>query len=329
MGISLEKFVSKVAAAVSKRFGEEKIVDITETEKNNGVVLHGIVITEPGKGVSPAIYLDSFYREYEQGKTFAAIMREILELYESTKTSGRFDAEKFLDFNRSESRIVYKLVNYERNRKYLEKVPFIRFLDLAIVFYYMVEESEYGNAVIQIRNEHLSRWHVGKEEVFRRAQQNTPRQLPFEIRRMSDLLREMTEMQVRGNLEEIADFKQFQTDEVEDGLVQDILKQMELTEGADGEECLYVLTNSQKNMGAACILYPEILKNFSAMVGRDFYVLPSSIHEVLLLPVQRDIEPQRLKRMVQEINESELETEELLSDNVYYFNRQRGKLEIC
>ena len=91
---------------------------------------------------------------------------------------------------------------------------------------------------------------------------------------------------------------------------------------------MYVLSNRTRVQGASCILYPNILKDFAAAVKSDFYILPSSVHEVILLPVQGDEDEEGLKRMVCEVNETQVEREEVLSDSVYYYSREREKLSI-
>ena len=78
-----------------------------------------------------------------------------------------------------------------------------------------------------------------------------------------------------------------------------------------------------------CHLYPDILKNFSGMIENDFYILPSSIHEVILLPVCAEENPVRLQEMVKEVNESQVELQEQLSDQVYFYDRKSERLRIC
>ena len=91
---------------------------------------------------------------------------------------------------------------------------------------------------------------------------------------------------------------------------------------------MYVLSNKARVQGAACILYPGILKDFAAAIRSDFYILPSSIHEVILLPAQGEEDREALKQMVREVNASQVEREEVLSDSVYYFDREQNKLQV-
>ena len=290
-----EAFVEKVMCAVKEQLTGESDVSVTNVKKNNGVLLKGVVIKEESTNTAPAIYLEAYYQMYLKGKDFESIIRELLEVYAQAKKRGEFDVMCFTRFEKARHRILYKLVNYERNEEFLQQIPHVRFLDLAVVFYYLVEKQYMGSAVIVIRNSHLEHWGVDCREIYDWAKKNTPAQLPSEILRMSELLQEALDVEVP--LEQDAP--------------------------------MYILSNSQRNLGASCILYPNILKNFGGMIGNDFYILPSSIHEVILLPVCQEENPYRLQEMVKEVNETQVELQEQLSDSVYLYERRTAKLKIC
>lgn len=293
--IGYEAFTERVMEAVKERLSEDTNISLTTVQKNNGVVLKGVVFKEKDCNTAPTIYLEDYYQMYLEGKAFESVIQELMGVYEHARHRGSFDILCFTCFEKARHRILYKLVNYERNACLLEELPHVRFLDLAVVFYYLVEKKQLGNAVILIRNSHLEYWGVDSEEIYKWAKKNTPVLLPSEIMKMSELLQEALDMEVP--LEE--------------------------------DDPMYILSNSQRNLGACCILYPDILKNFSKMIENDFYVLPSSIHEVILLPVCKEENPARLQEMVKEVNESQVELQEQLSDRVYLYDRESERLQIC
>ena len=88
---------------------------------------------------------------------------------------------------------------------------------------------------------------------------------------------------------------------------------------------MYVLSNQEKLYGAACMLYPEVLSAFGEICGRDFYVLPSSIHEVLLVFAEEGKEKE-LKEIVTDMNRNHVAPEEVLSDSIYHYNTKKGSL---
>ena len=91
---------------------------------------------------------------------------------------------------------------------------------------------------------------------------------------------------------------------------------------------MYVLTNQNKLNGASCILYEHLLEHFADRLCCDLYILPSSIHEVILIPATSDTSYQELSQMVQEVNDTQVSPEEILSDHVYYFSRSSGSIRM-
>ena len=89
---------------------------------------------------------------------------------------------------------------------------------------------------------------------------------------------------------------------------------------------LYVLTNKEKTQGAAMIARPDIMKEIGDKFGCDYYVLPSSTHEVLVMPVSAGVELEMLSAMVHEVNATEVSPQDKLSDKVQYYDREREQL---
>lgn len=290
-----DAFIEKMMETVRKEFTEETEVNLTTVQKNNGVMLKGLMIKEKGVNTAPAIYLEAYYQMYREGKSLGEILKDFMLAYGEARQRGEFDVRLFTQFEKARHRILYKLVNYERNVELLEQIPHVRFLDLAVVFYYLVEKQHMGSAIILIRNTHMEYWGVDCDEIYGWAKKNTPTQMPSEIMRMSELLQETLDIEVP--LEQDAP--------------------------------MYILSNSQRNLGASCMLYPDILKNFGGMIENDFYILPSSIHEVILLPVCEAENPVILQEMVKEVNQSQVELQEQLSDQVYLYERETARVKIC
>ena len=279
-------FTPLVQREVEKRAGENYRVKLNDVMKNNGVVLRGITLMQDDSNISPTIYLNPYYDAYENGDTtLGTVIDEVIDTYERNKINRSIDMKFFLNYETVRSRIIFKLINTEKNRELLRDVPYIPFHDLSIVFQCLVSEERFGNASILIHNVHLQLWKVNARELYECALENTP------------LLQGYEEMKALGGIddEEIEDMQQ--------------------------EVPMYVLSNKSRINGASCILYKDILKDFAMVVDKDLYVLPSSIHEVILLPSDGTQESEQLKEMVREINQSQVEKEEVLSDSVYYYRR--------
>ena len=288
-------FTTLVQREVEKRAGENYRVKLNDVMKNNGVVLRGITIMQDDSNISPTIYLNPYYDAYENGDTtLGTVIDEVIDTYERNKINRSIDMKFFLNYETVRSRIIFKLINTEKNRELLRDVPYIPFHDLSIVFQCLVSEERFGNASILIHNVHLQLWKVNARELYECALENTPLLQGYELADMDTVLEEMKAL---GGIddEEIEDMQQ--------------------------EVPMYVLSNKSRINGASCILYKDILKDFAMVVDKDLYVLPSSIHEVILLPSDGTQESEQLKEMVREINQSQVEKEEVLSDSVYYYRR--------
>ena len=288
-------FTTLVQREVEKRAGENYRVKLNDVMKNNGVVLRGITLMQDDSNISPTIYLNPYYDAYENGDTtLGTVIDEVIDTYERNKINRSIDMKFFLNYETVKSRIIFKLINTEKNRELLRDVPYIPFHDLSIVFQCLVSEERFGNASILIHNVHLQLWKVNARELYECALENTPLLQGYELADMNTVLEEMKAV---GGIddEEIEDMQQ--------------------------EVPMYVLSNKSRINGASCILYKDILKDFAMVVDKDLYVLPSSIHEVILLPSDGTQESEQLKEMVREINQSQVEKEEVLSDSVYYYRR--------
>lgn len=288
-------FTTLVQREVEKRAGENYRVKLNDVIKNNGVVLRGITLMQDDSNISPTIYLNPYYDAYENGDTtLGTVIDEVIDTYERNKINRSIDMKFFLNYETVRSRIIFKLINTEKNRELLRDVPYIPFHDLSIVFQCLVSEERFGNASILIHNVHLQLWKVNARELYECALENTPLLQGYELADMDTVLEEMKAL---GGIddEEIEDMQQ--------------------------EVPMYVLSNKSRINGASCILYKDILKDFAMVVDKDLYVLPSSIHEVILLPSDGTQESEQLKEMVREINQSQVEKEEVLSDSVYYYRR--------
>ncbi|MDE5588585.1 MAG: hypothetical protein K2J60_05515 [Acetatifactor sp.] len=201
--------------------------------------------------------------------------------------------------------VINKIVNTEKNKELLEDIPHKEFLDLSIVFQCIVSQEELGTASILIHNVHLRLWDVTLEELHRTAEKNTPRLMQYEIKPMAEVLCDIMQSENPD---------QYDHDEC-------------MADFADSVP-MYVLSNKNRVEGAGCMLYPNVISDFADKVGSDLYIIPSSIHELLLLPTENDEGSAEIKSMIREINDTQVSEEEILSYSLYYYNREAGEIVI-
>ena len=253
---------------------------------------------EKGVNISPTVYMREYYDRFLQGEPLPALANEIMEELERCKTYKSMDISFFLSFENAKKHIVYKLVNREKNEELLKEVPSLSYMDLSIVFYYLLDDMPFHHATILIHNSHLTMWQITKEELFRQALENTPRLLPATIRRMQDVVREM----MKGRQMEEALF--------------------------ENEIPMYIMSNPIKMNGAATMAYPGVIRNFAETIRKNLYVIPSSVHEVILVP-ESGTEGSDLNDMVAEVNQTQVDPKEILADHVYYYDRKEDQMLSC
>ncbi len=290
------QFVQAVEGRIKEAVKESVAVRIHTAEKNNGTIRRGLTLTEQDINISPTIYLEEYYRQFQNGGSLEHITSDILRLYNEVRFQKSWGEEKLYDYSQVKEKVIYRLVNYESNEKMLRNVPYIVYLDLAIVFCVLLEVSKYGTATMAIRNDHLDLWGVEKEELYRQASENTSKFLPDDFSSMSAVIEELTE-----ESEAHISFE-------------------------DKEEEMYVLSNRIHSYGAAAILYSGRMEGIGMYLKSNYYILPSSVHEVIVVPEKAAVEKEDLSAMVAEINRTQVEAEEVLSDHAYYYDRKKGRL---
>ncbi len=317
------QFVNEVKKGLKQYFDEETEIVVNSVRKNNGVMLTGIVIMEKGNHIAPTIYLESFYEAYKKEKNMQAILYELVRIYKSNRIESVSNLDFFKDYETSKQKIYYKLINAKKNEALLKEVPFVPYLDLAIVFYCDCSNELFGNAAILIKNSHLAMWGIDAEKLYQAAILNTPRNNPYEIKAMDTMMLELYAADIRRELERkhISYSEQW---------IEQLAAQMVEKEAPAGERTpMYVLTNTGRTHGAACILYHNLLDEFAKRINDNLYILPSSIHEIIIVPASLAGKASELREMVKEINETQVEEEEVLSDSVYFFNRSTKRLELA
>lgn len=289
MGIN--EFSRKVCSAVEKELGKNYKVELKEVKKNNGVLLHGMLIHLPEQNVIPTIYLDSFWEAYESGVPFAAVMRNLMKIYREDTPKRQVDMSFFYSFEKVKDNICYRLIRKKGNESLLEDIPHVEFLDLIICFFYVFQNHVLGDGTILIHNTHMDMWDTDEEALFGLAMENTPRLFPWECNTMDAMMTEIM------GVEDLEDF---------DGMFHRIP--------------MKILSNAKRIHGAGCILYPNLAENLAVKEGGSYYILPSSVHEVIILKDTGMEDPVELRSMVKEVNRDFVAPEEVLSDSLYYYD---------
>lgn len=290
--MNFEEFKAWVKENItSKDWKETSQVEISVVKKNNGVSKAGLFIRENGQDVSPILYLDDYYIHYQNGELLENVIRNIRADYDKKVQMAAVKIPNLQEFENIRGRVIYRLVNYEKNKEILEDCPHIRLYDLAVTFRWVARIDDVGVSTSLITNKQVKEWGVSVNDLVLTARQNTPRLFPAQIIDMEEMLA---------------------------GMVSFILYPSAIP--------MYILTNEQELNGASALLYGDILKDFANKKGADMYILPSSIHEVIMIPADRIDDPKKLSSMVHEANTTVVSTGDVLSDSVYYYDRKKDQI---
>ena len=166
--MSYKEFIENLQKEIESRIGEATIL-FHKVTKNNGVTKDCFLIRENDYDVSPSVYLEDYYHAFRDGATIPELAEKVQHIYQECRNNTSLDAGHFLKFDNIKNEIFCKIIGRGRNEKLLAEVPYIPYLDLAVVFYYVLENEMFGSGSILIRQEHLDFWEVTKEELWEYA----------------------------------------------------------------------------------------------------------------------------------------------------------------
>lgn len=294
-----EAIVKELVGAVKKMAGNGYSVTAQETTKNNGVKMLGIEIRKPEETVVPRLYVDGIVDRVEDGfMTVEDAAKKVFEMYQNSETPEiEMNVEKLIDRKFILDHVEYQLVNAERNAEKLKDIPGKKIADLVAIYRVVVSAGEDGMMSYVLTKAILDRSGINFEELDEAAKKNTEKS-GFSVRTMNEVMCELMGVNPGQEIEE-----------------------------PDGPQ-MYILTNARKLHGANIMLYKEYLEIAAEKMNGDFYIIPSSIHELIAVPVSAQ-GLEELRGMVKEVNDSQLAPEEILGYEVYRYNRETGEVEVA
>ncbi len=283
-------------------------IGIETVTKNNDRELSGIIIRRPGQEIVPTIYLEYFEEEYLAGKPLRDVTEHVAKSYLKSWQTVDFDRDILFDYGKAKECLFITLCDPENNEKYLEGKPYDMVGAYAAVYRLEVARMGDGTGSISVTDEMMERWGVTHERLHKDAVTTEKRRDPARLFGMDDMMRNVFSGEEGHNL----------------------LNDTELPVSSAAEIAginMFVLTNESKMNGAAVIARDGLLDRVGELFGSDYYILPSSVHELILVPDNGMIGFEDLSRMVRDVNDAELKTEDMLSYKVQRYDRESRCLE--
>ncbi|MEG0154920.1 MAG: DUF5688 family protein [Lachnospiraceae bacterium] len=302
---------------------QEAEVEIQEITKNNNLKLDGLIVKLPEYNICPTIYINSFFKEYEEGVELLSILEEIADIRQLHDVEKNVSAEDFLGFERVKDSIVFKVVGAESNKTMLSDIPHRMENDMAIIYQILLKETDEGMGVVKVTNEIMGRLGMNEQTIHDLALENTQRRFPATFRSMDDVMKEIMRENFMGiDLNAISDGDDMKV------FLESLLKES-MEEMSESSLPMFVLTNECKINGAATLFYPDIKEQIAEQLGGDYFVLPSSLHEILVLPDDGHMTYHELKDMVNEVNQTQVSPDEVLTGEVYRYDKESKRLTLA
>lgn len=291
------RFGEELCRQVLSVLGNGYETELSQVRKNNGVLKEALYIRKENSECVPCFYMEELYRSYCMGENVIGLAEYLANIVLNECESVKLQAKQCLEKEWMIDKIFLRLVNLEQNKEWLRDAVYVEYLDFAAVFHVLTEDCEEGVKSFQLPKHIWDTLEKGTaEEFFFQAVDNTRRLFPETLWRMEQIVTECRLWE-----EELAKGSSFQQTELY-------------------SHRLYMLSNQRRINGAAVVLYPGLLKRIGELFSGNFFIIPSSIHEVLLLKDTLEEDTEYLNCMVCEVNEQKVLPEEILSNHVYYYS---------
>ena len=286
-----EQFFAEMKEALMRLKPEEMEITFMRFDKQNRMGLHGCTLAMPEAAAAPTFYLEDLYEAYLNGTAVEDIAEGVIEFAKENNRAVIPNGIDVVNYESARKHLGLMVIGAEENREYLETLVHEVIEGLALVPIVFIND-ENSTGCIKIKKELLLAWEVTAQEVMEEAKQNSARVMPPTFKLMSDILRENSDL----DLDDLC-----------------------VPEEAE----LFVVSNRHFVYGASVAFYPGFLERIGKALGTDFYILPSSINEMLIL---RDLgqDPMMLLNIVKTVNRTEVSPEEILADAVFYYSRNGG-----
>lgn len=294
--LTFEEFISIIKDEILEHLNTayvEADVEVVDVKKSNDVVLKALTIRRKDNIMCPTIYLNPFFKEYEEGKGVDEIMEEIAKLREENEMKAPDLINDISDYEKIVDKILPRAAgNIAWNTELMQIRPYKLIQD--IVFYFVLDvDLDGGSGSIYITNKLMNKWNVEREDLVRAAQRNFKKS-------------EMFNSSLKSMFETLSE-----------------LMPADLIEDQITDNLMYVLSNEKKMFGASLIWNTELLDDIYEKYG-SFIIIPSSIHEVLIVPMSSEVDVKMLNDMVKSVNETQVDKKEWLSDHCYVYTYEGG-----
>ena len=296
-----EQFVDDVKNKLYEQ-GSEAEITVNPVNKLNEHY-EAMTVKPEGDRVGVNLGLDKFYEAVENGTPYDVVVDKAVQtIHDGIENRPDFDLDSLTDYSKMKDKLVLEVVSAETNKDLLDTVPHKNMEDMAVVYRFVLSSEDEGRASILVTNQLIETMGVTPEQLHADAMENAPQIKPLEIKGMGEVLAEMM------------------------GVEQ--AEMLGLYPVKPEDEQIFVASVPDKVHGAGVLAYQDFMDKAAEKAGGDFYILPSSIHEILIVPDNGKMGLKDLENMVKEVNATQVSPADKLTDNVYHYDSQAKIFEL-
>ena len=307
--MNFEEFINTIKDTIKDYLPEEYKDAEVKLLENRKLNTHytGLTVTRKGDTLAPTINLNALFENYGQQteNNLASVMEEVASVIQHTP--GKFDIGRVMDYDSVKKNLFMKLSAAEKNADVLEHTPHITKEDLALTFHIMLDQGEKGTATTMITDKMMDAYGVDLEKLYQDAMLNSPVICPVHIESINDALATLGKTMIEEMKDAGAPPKLIQ--EIEERLEEEYRNNP-----------MTVVTDNLSVDGASVIFYPGVMDQLGERMKGDYFILPSSVHEILVVPDDGNISFRELTDMVKEVNRTQVAPEDRLTDQVYHYD---------
>lgn len=277
--------------------------NIKFVKKDGGDLLNIIFAEHDDAYEVCSVHVEELYVAYQNGIRLNTIVDYICSDVLHAKSIYVYDKTKeLMDYDTAKSRLFVRLINYDRNADILRDVVHKTLGDIVFTVYAIVDENEFGIVSTKVLKSMVKKWDKNEDDIFNEAIKNTYYLTPPRIYKWEGVL-----------CDESYAGESFMNDE-------DIC---DLDKSFSGN----ILSTTRKTNGAVAVFLPGVAERIAELLDSDFYMVFTSIHEVMINSTGSGVDPKDLKLVLQDTLRKVTPSSDYLTEKIYKYNRRTHKFE--
>ena len=291
-----QEFYERIKQAVKELLGKTYFVGFFQIQKVGREQQEALFIRKETQPIFPVIYLQEYYQQWEQGKEIEALAKDLVLEYRQKSFSKTIPSDDFKVLSQQETvkqKIFFRCVSKEQIPS---DIPYREMLNFAILYGIFIKYQKETITFVTITKNIMEYYHFTEEVLFQLAMENTPNLFPKSVRTLQEMI-----ASILSPMEQISSFPNHNN---------------------KSKYEMLVLSNTTDFYGFSAVLYPNVLEQLAEERKGNLIVIPSSIHEAILLTDSEMAKVQELNETILTVNETQLKEQERLSNQAYYYDRK-------